>query len=210
MLNELDVSKDTLLAILSEVTVLPKMGKKKDFNERLPTALNFGLNFIDVYNIKIVPRFVRCDFTQENTRNPQAIFDYLEVSKSGLEVLQKYIGEFHWLVEALEENRSSKLRKEFKATSLFPKEKDPNIKVYAEFVKLYQLDIKGAFQSIYSKVADPKYPNLYTEKKGSNAIVAFSYHEVFSRRQALVSPPAYKSEPEYHNIGSRVILLRTL
>ena len=98
MLNELDVSKDTLLAILSEVTVLPKMGKKKDFNERLPTALNFRLNFIDVYNIKIVPTFVRCDFTQENTRNPQAIFDYLEVSKSGLEVLQKYIGEFHWLV----------------------------------------------------------------------------------------------------------------
>ena len=77
-------------------------------------------------------------------------------------------------------------------------------------MKLYQLDIKGAFQSIYSKVADPKYPNLYTEKKGSNAIVGFSYHEVFSRRQALVSPPAYKSEPEYHNIGSRVILLRTL
>lgn len=111
VLNELDVSKDTLFAILSEVIVLPKMGKKKDFNERLPTALNFGLNFIDVWNIKIVPRFVRCDFSQENTRNPQAIFDYIEISKSGLEVLQKYIGEFHWLVEALEENRSSKLRK---------------------------------------------------------------------------------------------------
>ena len=77
-------------------------------------------------------------------------------------------------------------------------------------MKLYRLDLKGAFQSIYSKVSDSKYPSLYTEKKGSNAIVSFNYHEVFSRNQALIAPPAYKSEPEYHNIGARVILLRTL
>lgn len=62
MLNELDVSRETLLAILSEVIVLPRMGKRKEFNERLPSALNFGLNFIDANNIKIVPRFVRCNF----------------------------------------------------------------------------------------------------------------------------------------------------
>jgi hypothetical protein len=32
VLNELDVSKETLLAIISEVVLLPRMGKKKDFN----------------------------------------------------------------------------------------------------------------------------------------------------------------------------------
>jgi hypothetical protein len=53
------------------------MKKKAQFNERLPTALNFGLNFIDIYNIKIVPKFVRCNFNFENTRNQQAIFDFL-------------------------------------------------------------------------------------------------------------------------------------
>ncbi len=44
---------------------------KKDFNERLPTALNFGLNFIDLTNMKIVPRYVRCNFEHENSKNPQ-------------------------------------------------------------------------------------------------------------------------------------------
>jgi hypothetical protein len=175
VLNELDISKETLFSIIGEVVVLPKMGKKKDFNERLPTAINFGLNFIDIYNIKIVPRFVRCNFTQENTKNPMSIFDYLEISKSGLAILQKYVGEFHWLVEAIEETRSSKLRKEFKATSLFPKEKEPNIRLYKEFVKLYELDTKGAFQSIYSKISNPDHPNLYTEKKG-NSIVTLNYY----------------------------------
>lgn len=63
MLNELDISKETLLSILSEVIVLPRMGKKKEFNERLPSSLNFGLNFIDVNSMKIVPRFVRCNFS---------------------------------------------------------------------------------------------------------------------------------------------------
>lgn len=50
------------MTILSEVILLPRMGKKKDFNERLPSSLNFGLNFIDVNAVKIVPRFVRCNF----------------------------------------------------------------------------------------------------------------------------------------------------
>ena len=62
--------------------------KKKDFNERLPTSLNLGLNFIDVAGCKIVPRFVRCNFQYENTRKPQEIFNHIEISHTGLEVLR--------------------------------------------------------------------------------------------------------------------------
>jgi hypothetical protein len=98
VLNDLEVSKDTLLTILSEVILQPRMGKKKDFNERLPSSLNFGLNFIDLNAMKIVPRFVRCNFAHENTKNPQYIFDYLEISRTGLAVLHKYVGDFPWLV----------------------------------------------------------------------------------------------------------------
>jgi hypothetical protein len=101
VINELEISKDTLLTILSEVILLPRMGKKKEFNERLPSSLNFGLNFIDVNAMKIVPRFVRCNFAHENTKNPQSIFDYIEISRTGLSVLHKYVSEFPWLVEAI-------------------------------------------------------------------------------------------------------------
>lgn len=110
-MNELEISKDTLLTILSEVILLPRMGKRKDFNERLPSSFNFGLNFIDVNTMKIVPRFVRCNFAHENTKNPQYIFEYLEISKTGLSVLHKYVSELHWLIEAIEESRSARLRK---------------------------------------------------------------------------------------------------
>lgn len=209
MLDHLEISADTFFSIISEVIVLPKM-PKKDFNERLPTALNFGLNFIDVANVKIVPQYVRCNFTYENTRNPQEIFNHIEVSESGLKILEKYVQTFHWLIEALEESKVPKLRKEFKSTALFPQEKDPNIKTYQEFIKLYELGNRGIFYSIYSRVAQQEVPPFYTEKKGSNAIVSFSYHEIISRNQALLAPPSYKSEPEYHDIGARVILLRTL
>lgn len=77
-------------------------------------------------------------------------------------------------------------------------------------MKLYELDTKGPFQSIYSRIASHTIPALYTDKKGAGSIVTLAYHEIFSRTQALIAPPAYKSEPEYHDIGSRVILLRTL
>ena len=33
---------------------------------------------------------------------------------------------------------------------------------------------------------------------------------MISRRQGKISPPALKYEPEYHNIGDKVILLRNL
>jgi len=45
------------------------MPKKKDFNEKLPTAINFGLNFVQITadkpkaSLKIVPRFVRCNLS---------------------------------------------------------------------------------------------------------------------------------------------------
>ena len=51
---------------------------------------------------------------------------------------------------------------------------------------------------------------MYTEKKASNAIATMNYHEVISKRLGVRAPPPYKAEPEYHNIGARVILLRSL
>lgn len=36
---------------------------------------------------------------------------------------------------------------------------------------------------------------MYTEKKGSNAIVTFSYYEIISRNLTIQAPPPYKSEP---------------
>ena len=65
-----------MFSIISEVVILPVMKKKQDFNERLPTALNFGLNFIDIEKMKIVPRFVRCNFA-ESSNNQQSAFDSL-------------------------------------------------------------------------------------------------------------------------------------
>ena len=51
---------------------------------------------------------------------------------------------------------------------------------------------------------------MYTEKKSEKAIVAFEYHEIISLNLARKALPALKYEPEYHDIGSRVILLNSL
>ncbi len=186
VLNELTVSRETLFSIMGEVILLPIV-KKGKFNERLPTSFNFGLNFIDIVNCKIVPRFVRCNFNHENTKIPQTMFDFLEISKTGLEVLRQYSQTFLWLVEALEDSRNSnKLRKEFKVGNLFGRDRDPNLRLYQEYVKLYELDTKGVFCSFYSKTADlGNLPTFYTEKKCENATVTFKYWEIISRRLAL-------------------------
>lgn len=76
VLRELTISRETLFSILGEVILLPIVNKKS-FNERVPTSFNFGLNFIDIANCKIVPRFVRSNFEKENTKIPQTMFDYI-------------------------------------------------------------------------------------------------------------------------------------
>ena len=40
--------------------------------------------------------------------------------------------------------------------------------------------------------------------------ITVRHNEVISKRQARIAPPVLKCEPEYHNIGDKVILLRNL
>ena len=91
--------------------ILLPVVKKKQWNERLPSSLNFGLNLIDIPNAKIVPRFVRINFQHEDTKVPQRMFDSIEFSATSLALLRKYMTTFPWLIELLEEWRSPKLRK---------------------------------------------------------------------------------------------------
>ena len=51
---------------------------------------------------------------------------------------------------------------------------------------------------------------MYTEKKSAKATVSLGYHEIISRNMGLRGPPALKYEPEYHAVGSRVILMNSL
>ena len=58
------------------------------------------------------------------------MFENLELSKTALVLLQTYVSLFPWMIELLEDWKSPKLRKEFKARSVFGREKDPNTKLY--------------------------------------------------------------------------------
>lgn len=80
--------------------------------------------------------------------------------------------------------------------------------MYREFIKLYEFDNEGCFYSIYSKVSNkiPEFSLLPFESQK----ITLRHNEVVSKRQARVAPPALKYEPEYHNIGDKVILLRNL
>lgn len=54
-----------------------------------------------------------------------------------------------WVVEFLESNKDRK--KEIRAKDILKNADTNNIKLYQEFLKLYELGNKGAFQTIYSK-----------------------------------------------------------
>ena len=217
MLGHFDISAETLFGILGETILLPKMGKKKDFNERLPSSLNFGLGFISITpdwsgkpSIKLVPKYVRCNFDFENTKHPPAIFEGIEVSQSGMKVLEWYVGEFSWLVELMEDCKNGRIRKEFKAGLIFPKDGDPNIRLYREFIKLYQQDTAGDYHSIYSKISQADLPKFHSQIQRDKPLISLPYRHIISRRQASVAPPSFRMEPEYHNVGNRVVLLRRL
>jgi hypothetical protein len=49
----------------------------------------------------VVPKYARCQHEYENTKNSYAIFDYLEISESGLKLLREYIKELPVVISAL-------------------------------------------------------------------------------------------------------------
>lgn len=56
----------------------------------------------------IVPRFVRCQVEFDNSRKPNDIFKKMEISKTCLENLEKYIHNFDWLVNYIEDQVEKK------------------------------------------------------------------------------------------------------
>ena len=156
MLDHLNIKYETLIAIMDELVILPQFNRKKEpILEAMPTALNFSLNIIDINKRMIVPRFVRCQMEYENSKKPQDIFKKMEISKLALQNLENYIEKFDWLIEYIEDaiqDRSYVFRRPLYAREIFSDYEKPNIKMYQEFIKLYEFDNEGSFYSIYSKV----------------------------------------------------------
>ena len=79
----------------------------------------------------------------------------MEISKSCLVNLEKYVQKFDWLVQYIEDQIQKKnyhFGKRLYARIIFSEFTNPNLKMYKEFLKLYEFDIEGYFYSIYSKV----------------------------------------------------------
>lgn len=67
------------MAVLDEVILLPKSNKSED-NDIYPTGLNFGLSVISHREGLLLPHYARCQMEHENTRDPQSIFEKVELS----------------------------------------------------------------------------------------------------------------------------------
>ncbi len=104
VLDHLQIQYETLIAIMNQIIILPQFNKKKQpANQLLPTQINFSLNIIDIRKRLIVPKFVRCQVQFDNSRKPNDIFKKMEISKTCLDNLQKYIHKFDWLVNYIED-----------------------------------------------------------------------------------------------------------
>ena len=81
--------------------VIVKTNKKQQFGKILPDEWNLGLSLIDRRRGVVVPKYTRCQHEYENPKNSFAIFDYVEVSESGLKLIQQYIKDLPEVVQAV-------------------------------------------------------------------------------------------------------------
>lgn len=84
--EDLELSKEVLYALMDEVII--KTNRKQEFGQILPEEWNLGLSLIDRKRGLVVPKYVRCQHEYENSKNPYAIFDYMEISESGLKLIK--------------------------------------------------------------------------------------------------------------------------
>lgn len=61
-----------------------------------------------------------------------------------------------WLIDYLDNKVSENdysFRRGIGVKEIFPGEKEPNIRLYREFIKLYELKLPGTLYSFYSKIS---------------------------------------------------------
>lgn len=82
------------------------------------------------------------------------------------------------------------------------------MQLIALYKKLYDIQAKGHFYRIYSKRADVK-PKYLAEEKNVAPVTVEPTHCISKRMAKYVPLPYLRREPEYHNIGDRVVVMRT-
>lgn len=84
-----------------------------------------------------------------------------------------------------------------------------NLQLIALYKKLYDVQARGHFYRIYSKRA-ADVPKFRPEDMKNIANVDIEPTHCMSKRQSrVVALPYLRREPEYHNIGDRVVVMRT-
>lgn len=75
---------------------------------------------------------------------------------------------------------------------------------------MYDIKVSGYFCSIYSKISALPLPQIKYGSVPHNSVVNVPYHQLVSKKLAYQGFPAVKSEPEFHNIGGLVLILKTM
>lgn len=81
--------------------------------------------------------------------------------------------------------------------------------LYREFLRKYEVSVEGYFYSIYSKVSS-HIPAVTSSIDLSSAFtLSLPISDLLTRAQARIAPPALRSEPEFHDIGDKVFILKS-
>jgi hypothetical protein len=173
--------------------------------------INMGLSIINTKELKLVPKYARCQMEYENTSNAVEIFDKVELSELVIPILEDYVNRMEFIIDYLDEKIRGKdysFKRGISVKDLFPTEQNQNFHLYKEFLKMYEMRLEGIYCSIYSKTCGEILP-IHALPRIKEPIEV-PYYELISKKVSKISGPALRSEPEFHDVGDAVILLRTL
>lgn len=188
--------------------MIVKTNSKQEYGNILPEEWNLGLSLIDRKKGLLVPKYVRCQHENENPRNPYAIFDYMEISESGLQLVKNYIKELPEVLAAVKADVSKNAGK-LKIPLPFDKivKGGQNIDIARMYLKLFRLEAKGREYRIYSKIST-QVP-MWSAQEKNHGVVKIHPRFLLSKAEARIAPlPYFSREPEYHMIGDRVASTR--
>lgn len=169
-----------------------KTNRKQEFGQILPEEWNLGLSLIDRKKGLVVPKYIRCQHEYENSKNPYAIFDYLEISESGMQLLKSYIKELPVVISALK-TELAKSGGKLKNPIGFDKilKNGQNIDIARLYLKLFKLEAKGREYRIYSKISVQS-PQWVAQEK-TPGVLKIHPRYLLSKAEARKAPLPYLS-----------------
>lgn len=217
--KELGVDIEVLHIIFDSIIV--KSDPNDNSKNIFPEKFDIGLGWIQKKYHTIVPELIICH--ELNQRSRTRAFPEFQLAPEAVSIIKEYLRLFPNIFNAIKSQIQSRDYNALKAKDIYPHSKHPNIEVFKIFIWAMKQDSSNLIVSNKASKVIPRQGIVELEKILEKQSIllgdkekeligkTFDYNpnSLIVKNHDVWIPPFFSRMPAWHNIGDRVVNLKT-